>query len=203
MGRQGGARYLQCAQVRGSVGQRPNAVVTPVHLQPRLQLHQLLVAASMVPGRGGHGWPTASRGILPLSSAPLTGLSRGRAGAASWGQVLLEQTCHTCLPGTAPVSGHPRALFPQNPAQLTVVPGAEPGSSVPRLCHSATRQPGVSPGPDIASQCSCEASCTQTDWRILFHSPQWVRGPEQGARSFPVWSSPRCWPWAAHRAGGA
>lgn len=42
--------HLQCGQVRDLVSQRPDPVITPAHLQPRLQLDQLLVPASVVPG---------------------------------------------------------------------------------------------------------------------------------------------------------
>ena len=44
------AAHLQCGQMRDLVSQRPDPVIAPTHLQPRLQLDQLLVPTSVVPG---------------------------------------------------------------------------------------------------------------------------------------------------------
>lgn len=41
--------YLQCGQVCDLVSQGPNPVIAPVYFQPRLQLNQLLIPASVVP----------------------------------------------------------------------------------------------------------------------------------------------------------
>lgn len=41
--------YLQCGEVCDLVSQGSDAVITSINLQPRLQLHQLLVPTSVVP----------------------------------------------------------------------------------------------------------------------------------------------------------
>lgn len=41
--------YLQCGKVCDLVSQGPDAIITSVNLQPRFQLHQLLIPTSVVP----------------------------------------------------------------------------------------------------------------------------------------------------------
>lgn len=48
----GAPLYLESCQVGHSLCQGPHPAVPPVHVQPRLHLHQLLIASSMVPGKG-------------------------------------------------------------------------------------------------------------------------------------------------------
>lgn len=60
--------HLQCGQVCDLVSQGPNPVIAPIHLQPRLQLNQLLIPASMVPGsqKGDLGLLADIKGVCLL-----------------------------------------------------------------------------------------------------------------------------------------